>query len=223
MNRQSGFTLLEIIIALVILALVFASLYGAYSGTVEATERVEHGRDVEQAARLALMQMADDFKSLYHQEFEGDPKASPYRFVGGATEEEVEESAVVEFASTAHLDFDMVFPSLRINRVSYALIKLEEDERYQRLVRVELPFADLEQEGDESSVELTDGVEELTLTFFTGDGEEVSEWDSSEAQASERLPQLIRIRLKMGAGEGGESRIFTTSVAPPLWQGEGES
>ena len=43
---RSGFTLLEILIAIAILALVVSSLYGAYSGTMETTEMVESARDV---------------------------------------------------------------------------------------------------------------------------------------------------------------------------------
>ena len=67
---RSGFTLLEILIAIAILALVVSSLYGAYSGTMETTEMVESARDIDQAARLALMQMVDDFSSLYYKKAE---------------------------------------------------------------------------------------------------------------------------------------------------------
>jgi type II secretion system protein J len=106
---RAGFTLLEILIAIAILALVVSSLYGAYSGTLETTEMVASARDVDQAARLALMQMVDDFSSLYYRKAEGENENSPFRFQGGM-DGESERGTVVEFASTAHLGFDGSFP-----------------------------------------------------------------------------------------------------------------
>ena len=75
-TQSHGFTLLEIIIAIAILAIVFSSLYAAYSSTLETTEQVESERDIEQAARLGLMRMADDLASVYVQEVENDSEAS---------------------------------------------------------------------------------------------------------------------------------------------------
>ena len=206
---RSGFTLLEILIAIAILALVMSSLYGAYSGTLETTEMVESARDVDQAARLALMQMVDDFSSLYYKKAEGESENSPFHFQGG-TEAEGEGGTVVEFASTSHLGFDGSFPNLRINRVSYVLKKQEDNQKYSRLVRMELPFVDLSGEREETAVELADTVESLTLTYVNGDGETLSQWDSKAAETEGLLPRLVRIRLQL-AGE--KARVFATTVA----------
>ena len=165
----AGFTLLEILIAFAILALVVSSLYGAYSGTIETTEKVESLRDIDQTARLALMQMADDFKSLNYREAENETEDSPFRFSSG-TAAEGGEGTVVEFTSTSHLGFDLIYPSLRINRIRYVLEKQSDDEQYHKLVRKELPFADLPGERQETSVELADQVESLTLTYLNEDG-----------------------------------------------------
>jgi type II secretion system protein J len=204
--RNRGFTLLEILIAVAILALVVSSLYGAYSGTLETTEMVERIRDVDQVARLALMQMADDFKSLYYKKAQGEDEESPYSF-GGGMAGEGEEGAIVEFATTSHLGFDLTFPSQRINRVSYVLEKQPDNEKLYRLVRKELPFADLPGERQEVEIEIADEVESLTLTYFNQDGQTFSQWDS---KAEGLLPRLVEIRLQLA---GDKSRIFTTSVA----------
>ena len=206
---SSGFTLLEILIAIAILALVVSSLYGAYSGTMETTEMVESARDVDQAARLALMQMVDDFSSLYYKEAEGEDEDSPFRFQGGM-DGESEGGTVVEFASTAHLGFDGSFPNLRINRVSYVLEKQADNERYYRLVRMELPFVDLPGEREETAIELADTVESLTVTYLNKDGETMSQWDSKAQDTEGILPRLVHIRLQL-AGE--KSRVFSTTVA----------
>ena len=211
--KARGFTLLEILVAIAILALVVSSLYGAYSGTLDTTQMVEGMRDVDQVARLALMQMVDDFESLYYQKAQGKDTESPYTF-GGLGETEGEGGEIVAFATTSHLDFDMTFPSQRINRVSYIMEKQPDNEKLYRLVRKEIPFADLPGKGQEILVEIADGVESLSLTYFNADGQEFPQWDS---KAEGLLPRLVNIRLQM-AGE--KSRLFITSVAIRAQEGE---
>jgi len=211
--RNEGFTLFEILIALAILALVVSSLYGAYSGTLDTTEMVESIRDVDQVARLALMQMVNDLKSLYYQKAQGEDTESPYTF-GGITEAEGEGGEIVAFATTSRLDFDLTFPSQRINRVSYIMEKQPDNEKLFRLVRKELPFADLSGEKQEILVEIADGVESLSLTYFNEDGLQFSQWDS---ESEGLLPRLVHIRLQMA---GDKSGLFTTSVAIRAQEGE---
>jgi prepilin-type N-terminal cleavage/methylation domain-containing protein len=213
-RQQSGFTLLEILLALAILALVLSSLFGAYSETITATELVEASREVDQAARLTLGQMADDLKSLYQQEVKGDPKDSPYRFQGGSEESGEEAVEILNFASTGHLGFDLAGPSMSVNRIAYILKKGGEGERYFRLIRRERPFADFEGQGEETEVELADNVEELTVTYGDDAGTTFTEWDSASPEHGGRPPRLVRINLKVAAGTSGGSRSFTAVVAP---------
>lgn len=101
----------------------------------------------------------------------------------------------------------MTFPSQRINRVSYVIEKQPDNEKLYRLVRREVPFADLSGERQEVVVEIADGIESLSLAYFDEDGQQFSQWDS---KAEGLLPRLVQIRLQM-AGE--KSRVFSTSVA----------
>ena len=167
---------------------------------------VENSRDVDQVARVALMQMVDDFKCLYYQKAKEEDEESPYSF-GGVSEVEEEGGVIVAFATTSRLDFDMTFPSQRINRVSYVIEKQPDDEKLYRLVRRELPFADLSGERQEVVVEIADGVESLSLAYFDKDGQQFNQWDSN---ADGLLPRLVHIKLRMA---GDKSRVFSTSVA----------
>ena len=219
-THAAGFTLLEVVIAIAILAVVLSSLYGAYASSVEATEQIENARDVEQASRLALMQVADDFKSVYHQEFEGDLESSPYRFIGGDIDSEGDASKVVEFASTAHLGFDLVFPNPIVNRVSYVLEGQPDGTKLYRLVRRERPFAEQSGGLEETSMVLVEGVVEMSLRYVDAEGQVTSEWDSSRSETGDRLPKLVRIRLQVTTAKTGNSRLYTIAAALPSW-GEG--
>ncbi len=212
--EPSGFTLLEILLALAILALVLSSLFAAYSETITATELVEDSREVDQAARLTLAQIADDLKSLYQQEVKGDPKDSPYRFQGGSGESDEESVEILNFASTAHLGLDPAGPSMSVNRIAYVLKKGGEGEGYFQLSRRERPFADFEGQGEETEVELADNVEELAVTYGDDAGTTLTEWDSASPEHEGRPPRLVQIRLKVAAGRSGGSRTFTAVVAP---------
>jgi prepilin-type N-terminal cleavage/methylation domain-containing protein len=210
--QPSGFTLLEILLALTILALVLSSLFSAYSESINVTELVETSREVDQAARLTVAQLADDLKSLYQQEVKGDPKDSPYRFQGGSEGPE-EEVVVLSFASTSHLGFDAGGPSMGVNRITYVLKKSGEGEQYFQLMRRERPFADI-QGGEETEVELADNVEELAVTFGDDAGATLAEWDSASPEHDGRPPRLVQIRLEVAAGASGETRSFSAVVAP---------
>jgi type II secretion system protein J len=211
---KAGFTLLEVVIAITILALAFTGLYSTFSSTLDTTEAVETERDVEQAARLGLMRIADDLASIYYQEVEGDYEDSPYSLKGGETEASDQGGTVLELSTSSSLDFNMIFPSLQINRVSYALEKQSDSESHFQLIRRELPFTDLGGEGQERTIEVVEDVEELTLSFLDGEGQMQSQWDSEASEGETRLPRLVQIRLKLA---GDQSRFFSTSVAlPPL-------
>jgi hypothetical protein len=187
---------------------------------METTEKVESVRNVDQVARLALVQLTDDFKSLYYEKVQGEGEDSPYHFGGGMEMElEGEGGPIVTFATTSHLGFEMIFPNLRINRVGYILEKQGDSDHSYTLVRQETAFADLPGEHDETVVELADGIESLTLTYVNEDGQIVSQWDTWAPETEGLLPRLVHIRLAMAAEK---SRIFTTSVAIRGQEEEGD-
>ena len=149
-----------------------------------------------------------------------NPRVKVRTRFGGGTEREIEGEggAIVAFATTSHLGFEMTFPHLRINRVGYTLEKQRDNELYYTLVRKESGFADLPGEHDETVVELADGIKSLTLTYVSEDGQTFSQWDTKAAETEGLLPRVVHIRLEMG---GGKSGVFTTSAPIRVQEDEG--
>ena len=103
---------------------------------------------------------------------------------------------------------------MQLNRVSYVLEKQTDDDRHHRLVRRQRSFSDLEGEGIEEEIELADGVEELTLTYYDEEGRAESDWDSDSPEREGRFPRRGQMELTMAVGETGKNKRFALSVAP---------
>jgi general secretion pathway protein J len=63
--RRAGFTLLEVMVAIGILAIIVGLIYGSISMTADSKEEVETGNDVYQQARWALDKMDQDLTSAF--------------------------------------------------------------------------------------------------------------------------------------------------------------
>ena len=64
-NCSRGFTLLEILVAMFILALVMGLIFGTFEGVFSNADRVKAGSDLFEMADAGLQRMTTDLKALY--------------------------------------------------------------------------------------------------------------------------------------------------------------
>ncbi|MGD2127457.1 MAG: type II secretion system protein, partial [Desulfobacteraceae bacterium] len=62
---RKGFTLLEILLAMFIFAIVLSTLYTAYTGTFRNVDETESQADIYRMARIALERIVEDLESAY--------------------------------------------------------------------------------------------------------------------------------------------------------------
>ena len=62
---DSGFTLLEILLAVFILTLVVSAVFGAFRGTFKVVNDTEAQEEIYAAARVALERISEDLASVY--------------------------------------------------------------------------------------------------------------------------------------------------------------
>ena len=115
-KNQRAFTLLEVLIAMSIFAVVLSMLYMAYTGTFRNIEETESQADLYQMARIVLERMTEDLESVYmvSQKKTSDDEEEvdqPTRFVGTMTETEGRRLDTLRFASKAHIFFDVRNPT----------------------------------------------------------------------------------------------------------------
>jgi len=203
-SSEAGFTLIEILLALFILSIVFASLLASYTGTLKMTRDWEDTGRAYSMARSAMDRMLKDLESAY-------PGQTSCAFT--METETLNEKTFPRLSFTAcsrtNPDGDET-PSAGISRITYAVRQNQETEEY------ELARSESSDTGDESTASdcvICRGLFELNFRFYDRDGQEISEPLCSED--SRRSPASVVLELTLAnPHEGGKPFHFMTRVYP---------
>jgi general secretion pathway protein J len=212
-RRNEGLTLLEVLVAVSLLGIILAILYGAYISNVEAIERAREDGQVYQAARTALDLISRDLEcALIHTPV----RVENVRLGLIGRHQEIDGMAAdgVDFTTVTHLTAEA--GSLRgdLCEVGYSL---EQDQESGDVVLYRRDDAIVDEEIAKGGrrEELTGLARGLEITYEDSRGESHEEWNTLDATPSAELPSLIKIRLIMKDGLGRE-HIFVRSVHPEL-------
>jgi len=226
---QKAFTLLEILIAMFIFAIVLSTLYAAYIGTFRNIEETESQADIYEMARIALERMVEDLESVYmtqgNRDSEGEEKtAPPTPFEGKVTELDGRRADTLRFVSRAHLVFDEEDEKAGAAEIAYYVSASdEEDERSFILYRSDTPYFEEAKEPGTGGWILCEGLQAVQFTYYDKDGETHDNWDSSGRDDNQTLPSAVSILLDFINPVDPESPIkFTTRVALPMAREENE-
>ena len=187
--KRKGFTLIEILIAIFILATVLTTVYAAYTGTFRIVKDTRRGDNIYSMARTAMNRMAKDMESVcgYRNSF---------KFASGESENFME----LSFLSSAHLDFDDERSS-GIAVISYFVVE-DDGKESCILKRKDELYMDKTEEAEEDVSKavgyiLCEGLQSLIYKFYDSSGEEYDSWDSeydSKAQ-NDKLPSVVSIQM----------------------------
>jgi general secretion pathway protein J len=229
-NPGGGFTLMEVLVAVGILAMVSAMVYGSVSVTLRSQRLVMKTQEVFHAGRVALTRMSRDLSCAFLSKHVGVmERVTETIFKGGDDE--------VVFTYLCHTRVFPTRPESDQGVVSYFL--KSSSGKGKQLVRKEKAWIDdrPEREGDEQI--LADGVKSLDIEYWDKDAEDWTDtWKAeledlepiiqdAEARKTEkvmkkvltgedededfRLPPRIRITLVL-LDEWGEDYTFETQV-----------
>ncbi|MFP4446833.1 MAG: prepilin-type N-terminal cleavage/methylation domain-containing protein [Desulfosudaceae bacterium] len=219
----AGFTLLEILVAMTLFAVVVTILFGSFSFLFSRSSFVREGITIYEQARTCLDRLACDLRSIYVSlppayeppDFDDDP--DPYRLVAASS---FGEERSLRFVSFAHLPLGGGLPALAGNMVYY--LQKTEDRglvlRRRDTVRMagpdEDPFDIRDIEGHDPVV--CEQVRSLTFRFFDDQGNSHDYWDSESESFDYATPRAVEVILVVGAGEM-EYR-FETMVELPVYR-----
>jgi general secretion pathway protein J len=213
-----GFTLVELLLATAIFAMLAAALYSVFHGALRLRENAEVVLAKDRPQRYVAAILARDFRNMLPPAgvLAGDMLGENYE-EGGASLDSI------EFFTSTGVVADSA-PWGDMQQVSYYLEEPEEEEdagtgAYD-LIRVArrnlLPSSEDEEEDNQER--LLHHVASLDLTYFDGEAWQES-WDSSAQDNA--LPEAIGLRLDFvdpaqGARRSSPIELLCETVATPL-------
>ena len=218
---SKGFTLLEILIAVFILAIVLSTIFTSYTGTFRIIDETESQADTYGMARIALGRVLEDLESIYFSktsetlESEG-ATIQPTRFVGEDKEIKERSSDSLRFLSRAHIVFDEEGEDFEVAEIIYYVKKNEDGDSLVLYRSDTLEFEETLTE-DKSGLVLCDGLFSVNFAYYDMNGEVYDSWDSTEVDFIDRLPAMVSIELTFANRSNPEAPIkFMTGVTLPM-------
>ncbi|MDP6685784.1 MAG: prepilin-type N-terminal cleavage/methylation domain-containing protein [Candidatus Omnitrophota bacterium] len=183
-----GFTLVEILIALAILAMIVASTFTIFKSSSSSWQKGETRSERYHSARVAMGRMSKEISHAVINEFDGS------RFIGTS-----QDASFIAFVSTSSGVFELV-------EIEYWI-----DTEQKLLMRNEQIDPDYDFSTQDYSDILAGNISELEFSYYDGliwsdswDSDAISEADDDK----ELLPIAVKIKIKIEDKAGKESEVF---------------
>lgn len=212
---KAGFTLLEVMIALSILAAISISIFGVTSQTLNSKSSTEERDEINHSATLALGKMAEDLnmayivnsKDLLGQDFDGD-----LGFQG--TEERV------DFVSFSHLRYLQNAKETESAELSYYLEPMPDEPGKRMLMRRESTQIDKNLQEGGNAIPLLEGVDSIKLEYYDDKSKEWKRsWDTRSVDFGSKLPAAVKVTIETTRPDEEEKTTFTTVAPIELYRG----
>jgi len=211
-----GFTLIEILIAIFIFAVLITTVFGSYRSVFSNTATMDQDMGLHETGQNCLQRIIFDLESIHLSmpptysppNFNEPP--DPYHFVGNASISGNSTFSRLRFTSLAHLPF---FPDLRqgITEIIYYVKPLEDGHYVLKRSDNLYPFIYIKEKGIDPV--LCEGIRTFDLKFYSHDGTEHDEWDSESEAFKYETPKAVEIKIEMANDLTTQS--FETVVVLP--------
>jgi len=213
-KSRAGFTLIEILLAIFILAIVMSTVYASYTGTLMIVEDTRHSDYIYGMARNTMKRMIADMESI-------SPYSGAFRFVSEENTIGDDNFTDLTFLTSAHLDFfDAHSSGTALVRYS---VEEDADKEGYLLKRSDILYRSGMEEQEEdlkgAGFVLCDSLTSVKYAFYDSEGEEYEEWDTASPikPGSEGVPFLISVQLEFMNPKDAENPFrFTTRVFVPM-------
>jgi len=224
-RQPQGFTLVEILIAVVIFGVLLTTLYSSFRAVVFQTEVIENNIEDYEMARTALDRIRSDLKALAVTPYDVHnisaisdiSEPDRFRFHAGIELKNGIEMTTLSFVSFEHLPMGTQIRT-PLGRIHYYIRESEnktfELKRADRGIFFPSASSDDFVESDKSTPTLCSNVQAFGLIFRDSEGKTFTTWDSDSKDFYYQVPSSVKIRLEIGTGES--VRVFKTAVSVPV-------
>jgi general secretion pathway protein J len=219
-RNSRGFTLIEILTAIFILAIVVSLVLGAFDAIFSNADRVNVASDLNEMGAAALDRMSTDLKAIHVMPYPRykppqllDDEPDIYRVEGKTSNVGGHTFAWLRFTSMAHLPLNHDADE-GVAEIVYYVQETPGNDYIIRRADHLYPYPEFEER--ETDPELCEQVRDFTLTFFDADGTEYEEWDSESDDMEYGTPRAIKVKLALGDETAPD--VFTTEIALPVYR-----
>ncbi len=223
LRGTAGFTLMEVLVATAILAIVVTTILASFNAVFSTTEVLNESAEIYEMAKNCMKRMTLDLESIHIEQRpiykppEFDQPPDPYRIV--ATTQDIGGTgfAKIRFSSRAHVRLEK---SLRdgIAEIIYYVQAKEDGLPVLKRADNLYPYPEFEERG--SDPVLSKYVKSLAFKFYNKEGLEFDVWDSDSDEFGYATPAAIAIKLEL-AGKTA-AHTFKTMVSLPIFREKAE-
>ena len=218
-HPNSGFTLLEVVIAIFIFSVIVTTIFGSYNSVFTGAEIINERVSSYETARTCLNRMIFDLESIHVSlppryappDFNGLP--DPYRIVGSIDNVQTVSFPKLRFTSTAHVSFGGKTES-HIAEVVYYVQATDNEHYLLRRADSLYPYEEFEENANDPV--LCENLKSLTFNYYDREGTKYEMWDSESDDFGFATPAAIGITLELTAGT--DSLWFKTMVTLPVYR-----
>ena len=204
MSRNRGFTLLELLVALALLALLAAALYGTYFGLMAGRDRATAVTEEMRELRTTLDTLRREIAAAYYRQA-SDPTKPRFRFVVEDRDFFGKPASTLVFTTTAPPAVGETQPVSDQMLVEYRPVAKENG------MQVTVRKRDVYREGEAppAYVQMED-VQGFLVECYDG-SKWVRSWD---ARLNSGLPKQVRVTITLARGK--EAASYAATVAPRM-------
>jgi general secretion pathway protein J len=186
-RTQDGFTLLEVLVAVTVAALLLTGVYGVFTSVGGAKQRLEEEGEGYHRARVLYDRIGRELRGAYW--LRNNKKT---RFLGGRT---LDETSFLELTTTSGTPFGGGRGGISV--VRYEMRPDEEAREPDTWVLMRNEYSTFDPQGRQrEGYTLATGIRELNFRFYQ-DGRWVEEWDA----ARDGLPRMVEVNITLPIGE----------------------
>ncbi len=215
MAADSGFTLLEILIAVVLLSIVMTALFSSFRAFALSSDKIKNDITRDERIQGALKRIQLDLQGLFvlqepryqKPEFNDDP--DPFRFICENESIDGHTAATLVFASLAHACTGSDSRS-GVARIAY-YVKKDKDNKY-NLYRADAlyPFPDEVQSCADPI--LCRDITGFEATFTNAGGDEYETWNSDDDEFDYVVPSGVNLKITFAPDSNGQEQVFQTFI-----------
>jgi general secretion pathway protein J len=210
-RADTGFTLIEVMLALAILTFVTALMWGSFSQTVKNKKAIESAQERAHTVRVAMARMVREIEMAYLSASENTALSNRRTFLVGSSHSDVDE---LQFSSFAHQRLRGGLAEGDTSLISYFGERDPDDRRVLNLMRRETRRLQAENPNDilgEAYI-LCPDVARVKISYYDHKMKEwVNDWSTLNASGPQYLPTHVRITLTV-IDERNQEVSYTTDA-----------